>query len=113
MKGAYYMSTLKIYQGSTYRLPFKLKISGEYITPEDVKEIELSLGKILKVTYPEVITYDYENKCFILPLTQENTFLIKKVNEYQVRILFADGSVKSTDKIPTEIVTSLSKEVLT
>lgn len=100
---------MNLMQGNTYRLPIKLKIRGAYLTPDDVSRIEFTLGKVVKY-YPEEVFY--EDGRFILPLSQEDTFALGGVTQYQARVLFNGGSVKSTKVMRGNVSIAISKEVL-
>lgn len=100
-----------IHQGSTYKIPFNLKFNGKVLTADEVKQVEFAFGEVIK-NYPEHATFDGEH--FVCPLTQEDTFALdaKKTNEYQVRVMFNDGSVKPTAAKQLSVIKSVSKEVL-
>lgn len=99
-----------IYQGNTYKLPIKLKISGKSIVADDVKKVEFAFGDVIK-TYPEQATF--KDETFIVPLTQEDTFSLDETEKafYQVRVYFNDTSVKCTVPKKIEVKSSVSKAV--
>jgi hypothetical protein len=98
-------------QGNTYNLPIRLKLQGTPLHSKDVKRVEFAFGKIIKM-YPEQVKFVQD--AFIVPFTQEETFSFNpdKNLKYQARIVFPDGSVKSTPPYPIKINESVSKEVL-
>lgn len=99
-----------IYQGNTYKLPIKLSINGKIIAAEDVKKVEFAIGEVVK-TYPDQATHNGEN--FICPLTQEDTFSLKKgKTDFQVRVQFSDESVKCTGTRAVTVCEAISKAVL-
>lgn len=100
-----------IYQGNTYKLPFKLKINGQPVVADDVKMVEFAFGEVIK-TYPEHATFD--NETFTVPLTQEDTFSLpsKEKLYYQARVFFNDESVKGTTPKEFKVQPSVSKAVL-
>lgn len=100
---------MNLMQGNTYRLPIKLKMCGRYLSADEVLRVEFTLGKVVK-HYPEEVTY--EDGRFILPLSQEDTFALGGLTKYQVRVLFADGSVKSSKVLKDNVSIAISKEVL-
>lgn len=102
---------MKIYQGSTYKLPIKIKRGGKIITDADVKKVELAIGGVIK-TYPDDATFEGEQ--FIFPLSQEDTFKMtaKGSAQYQARVVFNDDSVKPTEVKSLGVIASISKEVL-
>ena len=95
-----------IYQGNTYKLPFKLTFNGQNITAEDVKTAEFSAGELRKVGA-------FKDGYIVFELSQEDTFsLTKNDREYQIRVYFNDDSVKNTGKQGLTVIESISKEVL-
>ena len=95
-----------IYQGNTYKLPFKLTFNGQSITAEDVKKVEFSAGELRKGG-------TFEDGYIVIELSQEDTFTLQpKDREYQIRVYFKDNSVKCTGKQPLSVCESISKEVL-
>ena len=100
---------MNLMQGNTYRLPIKLKMSGQELTPDNVSRIEFTFGKVVK-HYPEEVVY--EDGRFILPLSQEDTFALGGQIKYQTRVLFVDGSVKASAVCSGTVSVSISKEVL-
>lgn len=100
---------MKLMQGNTYRLPIKLKMCGEDLSPRNVSRIEFTFGKVVK-HYPEDVSYD-DGK-FVVSLTQEDTFSLGGVTQYQTRVLFPDGSVKSTKVMRGNVSIAISKVVL-
>jgi vancomycin resistance protein YoaR len=100
-----------IIQGNTYDFPVKLKIRGADILDKDVKKVEFSFENVKK-TYPKNVSFDGSH--FIVSLTQEDTLSLstRRINNYQVRALFNDGRVKSTNPVEFIVVESESREVL-
>ena len=100
---------MNLMQGNTYRLPIKLKMCGRYLSADEVLRVEFTIGEVVK-HFPEEVTY--EDGRFILPLSQEETFSLGGMTRYQVRALFFDGSVKSSQVLVTNVKRSISEEVL-
>jgi hypothetical protein len=98
-----------LYQGNTYKLPVKLTMSEKAVTKQDVKNVEFSLGKVIK-NYPENVTF--EDDAFVVYLSQDETLKLEGVPACQVRVLFNDGSVKCTDVVRISVRESISKVVL-
>ena len=100
-------------QGNTYQLPVRLRIDGELITPENAEVVEFAFdanGVHVVKNYPESVTFEGDR--FILPLSQEDTFALQGKLRYQIRVLFKDGNVKSSDIITGAVKDSISKVVL-
>lgn len=100
---------MKLMQGNTYSLPIRLKMGGNFITPEDVSRVEFTFGKIVKY-YPEDVTY--ADGKFLVPLTQDDTFSLAGRIKYQTRVLFEDGRLKSSPVCEGDVSISISKVVL-
>ena len=100
-------------QGNTYQLPVRVRLDGELVTPENAAVVEVAFdsngAKVLK-TYPDGV--NFENDRFILPLSQADTFALQGKLRYQIRVLFMDGSVKSSEIITGAVKDSISKAVL-
>lgn len=104
------MASFLVYQGNTYNIPIKLKINGEVISETDIKTVEFTFGKIRKV-YPDEV--QFKDGCFIVPLTQEDTFSLSEgADKYQTRVMFNDKNVKCTGTGSMTVRASLSREVL-
>ena len=102
-------------QGNTYILDIPLTINGEDIDINDISLVEFMFENIRK-TYGDEgdVTYDTDEKCFKVPLSQEETFALTENNiiKYQARVKFTDNSVNGTCIYNGYVQESLSKEVL-
>ena len=110
-------------EGNTYVLEIPLTVNGEDIDINDVSVVEFMFENIRKIygTYTENnvqktgdVTYDTDEKCFKVPLSQEETFSLMEngIIEYQARVKFTDISVESSCIYNGYVQKSLSKEVL-
>ena len=110
-------------EGDTYVLQIPLTENGEDININNVSLVEFMFDNIRKIygtyikgqqTITGDVTYNSEEKCFEVPLSQEETFLLKENNiiKYQARVKFTDNSVKSTCVYNGYVSESISKEVL-
>lgn len=110
-------------EGNTYNLEIPLTINDEEIDINDISLVEFMFENIRKIygTYTENeetktgdVTYDSALKCFIVPLSQEETFSLtsRDIIKYQARIKFTDNSVEGTCIYNGFVQESLSKEVL-
>ena len=86
-------------------------MNGEVLTGDSVSQVEFSFGSIQKV-YPLEVNFD--GVYFRVPLTQQDTFSFstKKPLKYQARVLFNDGTVKSTTPVEFSVVESQSRGIL-
>lgn len=100
-------------QGSTYKMPIQIEDPlGTIITSEMVTKGQFVIGDYEKF-YPEEVTYDKRLQCFIVPLSEEETFNLKKgKEEWQIRLLFVDGTVDGSIVKYEDVKRSLIKTVL-
>ena len=100
-------------QGDAYYKGFRaLNNAGNPVTPEDVRDVEITVGHITK-TYrnAELI---YENGWWLFPFSQEETFGYwpdKEVKSY-MRIVWPNGIVEGHPIYGVRFLESGSKEVL-
>ena len=111
-------------EGNTYVLQIPLTINDEDINIDEVSLVEFMFEDIRKIygTYindvnEEVtgdVTYDYDEKCFEVKLSQEETFDLRGNNtiKYQARVKFTDNSVSGTNIYNGYLTESISKKVL-
>lgn len=105
MQGNYVM------QGDAYGLPFVIKSNGEALTPDDVTDVEITVGSLSK-TYGDGHVR-YENGEWIFPLTQKETFNLPVSQiEVQLRILFKDGALEGADLGIIDVKHSISRRML-
>lgn len=110
-------------EGNTYVLQIPLTVNDEDIDINDVSLVEFMFEDIRKIygTYEEDgttktgdVTYNSDEKCFEVPLSQEETFSLSENNiiKYQARVKFTDNSVNGTCVYNGYVAESISKEVL-
>jgi hypothetical protein len=102
-------------QGSTYKLNVPLTKDGTNIDVELVDIVEFMFQDVRKLYGSDGdVTYDNDNKVFIIPLSQKETFQLTEEGRisYQARIKYKDGEVKATPIQYGYISESLSKKVL-
>lgn len=98
-------------QGDSYGLPIEILRDGKAVTPEDVTNVEISVGSITK-TYAKNKVY-YSNGMWIIPLSQEETFNLPAASvRVQARVMWATGGVTGVDLGDIDVIDSISKEVL-
>ena len=90
-------------RGDQYWLQVKVLSDDETLNIDNVKT---SMG------FEGELVYDDENKLFLFPLTQEESFWLPKRAEVQARIKYQDNSVVASDISILEVDKSLSKEAL-
>lgn len=110
-------------EGNTYILQIPLTVNGEDIDITEVSVVEFMFENIRKMygTYTENddqitgdVTYNNEEKCFEVPLSQEETFSLTEngIIKYQARVKFTDNSVSGTCVYNGYVAESISKKVL-
>lgn len=87
-------------QGNTYQLPVQLAdCSGDIISGSTVEKGQFIFGSITKYFKEDgsgEVSWDEEQKSFIMPLTETETFAMKKTIKWQVRLQFLDGTIDGT-----------------
>lgn len=98
-------------QGDQYFIPLSLKTAdGAYLTAEDMKDLEFSIGEVTKMlSKGEVIS---DGNTFFVKLNQEDTFQLKGKVRMQARVLFDDNTVVGVNLGEEMVDVALSKAVL-
>ena len=99
-------------QGDSYKLKVEILSPDQTaLTPEDLKDVEITIGSLVRTYSAGGIIY--ENGEWLIPLTQKETFKlpVPHVN-VQVRVKWADGNVEGQPLGKIFINESLSKGVL-
>lgn len=99
-------------QGDQYRIPVSLKHEdGSIVTESEVRDVEIFVGSVRK-TLDDGISYDANEKCFYVYLTQKETFRLGGDVGIQARVLFTSGDVVGVNLGTVNFETSTSKVVL-
>lgn len=99
---------MAILQGSSYRLPIRITDSeGRIISASMVEDASFVFGELRKGL--EDVSFAGEN--WIVPLTQEETFALDGVVEWQARFRLVDGEVVGTIPKSEYIYNSIDKAV--
>lgn len=104
----------KLKQGDAFVLPVKIRVNDVDVPVEDVERVEFTVGKVRK-TYPEEVSFDEESGRFLVPLAQEDTFLLPEDEgmRFDVRVKFRGGAVIGTQKVTVALVDDAeSREVI-
>lgn len=99
-------------QGDAYYLGIRiLNNAGFPVTPQDVKDVEISLGHLCKnYRRAELL---YSDGLWLFPLSQEESFgYFPQAVKAQVRLVWANGVVEGKPLYGVRIGESISKEVL-
>ena len=99
-------------QGDQYRLPIELKYAeGTFVTREEVKDVEVFVGKTRKTISRGEIEFDPLENVFYVSLSQNETFMMRGDVSVQARVLFLSGAVVGIDHGKLNFVQSTSKVV--
>lgn len=100
-------------QGDQYRLPIELKYAdGTFVTPEEVKDMEVFVGTTRKMLSKGEIQFDPLENVFYVSLSQKETFIMRGDVSVQARVLFLSGDVAGIDLGKLNFAQSTSKVVL-
>lgn len=99
-------------QGDSYNLGFTvMNNAGTVVTPNDIMDLEITIGHIRKTYSNAQITF-YDGK-WMFPLSQKETFgYWPKATKAQIRIMWANGVVEGKIITGLRMNESISKEVL-
>lgn len=106
---------MALLQGSTYKLPIKISgANGVVIADTMVQSGVFQIGGIEK-RYGEggEVWYDGEQGCWILPLSERDTFALMGVVEWQARFVMNNGEVAGTRPKMQDVYDSINKTELT
>lgn len=99
-------------QGDSYSLAVKIvNNAGSAVTPEDVTDVEITIGRIPKSLSKGQI--QFENDLWMYPISQgESLAILPGAVPAQVRVVWKNGAVEGTRIDGVRMHESLSKEVL-
>jgi hypothetical protein len=99
-------------QGDSYNLGFTVLNNAKVpVTPNDIQDMEITIGHIRKTYRNAQITF-YEGR-WMFPISQKETFgYWPKATKAQIRILWKNGVVEGKPIHGIRINESTSKEVL-
>lgn len=99
-------------QGDSYNLGIRiLNNAGNPVTPDDVKDVEITIGQLRKTYRNAELTY--AGGYWLFPLSQRDTFGYWPASvKAQVRVMWANGVVEGKPLYGVRIDESISKEVL-
>lgn len=99
-------------QGDSYKLGINiLNNAGNPVTPDDIRDVEITIGSLRKTYLNAQLTY--ENGVWLFPLSQQETFHYWPSSlKSQVRVVWANGVVEGKPLYGVRISESISKEVL-
>ena len=99
-------------QGDSYGLKVNILNSVDaVVTPDDVSDVEITVGTLSKTYKNGEVTYD--GKLWIFPITQEESFKLPVSRiKAQVRVMWTDGTIEGVSLGEIHVKESISKEVL-
>jgi len=99
-------------QGDSYCLGIELlNNAGAHITPENVADVEITVGRVSKSLQEGQIRF--ENNAWLYPLSQQESMAIRPGSvPAQVRVVWKNGAVEGCNLYGIRAQESLSKEVL-
>lgn len=105
---------LQIMQGDAYNIPIEILLAdGTVAEQSDFTDVEIAIGNNIKSLSKKEITYDEENKVFLFPLKQEDSFdFFAVVKKAQVRVKTPNGEVFGIQLDKAAVIESISKVVL-
>ena len=99
-------------QGDSYKLAFSvLNNAGSVVTPDDIMDMEITIGHLKKTYLKSQLTYF--NGMWMFPFSQKETFgYWPKATKAQIRIKWANGVVEGKPIYGVRVNEGSSKEVL-
>ena len=99
-------------QGDSYNLGIRiLNNAGNPVTPDDIKDVEITIGRLRKTYKNAELTYS--GGVWLFPLSQKETFGYWPSSvKAQVRVVWANGVIEGVPMYGVRIDESISKEVL-
>lgn len=101
-------------QGDSYMLGIEiLNNAGNPVTVDDVTDIEITIGHLIKSYRKLELLYDESMHLWLFPLSQQETFgYWPSQVKAQVRVFWANGIIEGKPIYGIRIDESISKEVL-
>ena len=99
-------------QGDSYSLGINiLNNAGQPVTPNDINDVEITIGNLRKTYLNAQVTYS--DGVWLFPLSQQETFRYWPASvKAQVRVAWKNGVVEGKPLYGIRINESISKEVL-
>lgn len=99
-------------QGDSYSLGIRiLNNAGNPVTPDDIRDVEITIGHLHKTYRNAELTYS--DGAWLFPLSQKDTFgYLPAPVKAQVRVVWANGVIEGKPLYGVRVDESISKEVL-
>lgn len=102
---------MSLLQGNTYKLEIPLNDpEGNVINNNFIKRAQFAFGDYIKYYDSDgsgEVSYDTEKQCYIVPLTEEETFAMRQLVTWQVRVLYINGEIDGTQPITERVSDSI------
>lgn len=98
--------------GDSYRVPLQINTNEGLLTVDALADLEVFIGSIRKVLSKEEIEFDSEKNCFLVYMSQKETFRLRGKEKVQARCKFKNGEVVGVDFGELDVSVSTSKVVL-
>lgn len=85
-----------IMQGDQYSITFGIDFNDEPLDVSMVETVQFAIGNVVKLYKSDgsgECSYDFDNKVFIFPVSQQETFLLNGIQNCQTRIKFTDNTI--------------------
>ena len=98
-------------QADAYLLGIRiLNNAGTTVTPQDVQEVEITIGHLKKRYGAAELTF--QNGLWMFPLSQQQTLSMVSTPKAQVRVKWTNGVVEGKPLYGVRFDESISREVL-
>lgn len=100
-------------QGDSYKVPIEILVDDGITDASLFDEVEIVIGSMVKTLSSGVVTYDYNNKVFLFPVSQKESMNLGSKVKAQVRV-----KPKNTENVigielgMIDVAKTLSKAVL-
>lgn len=104
-----------IMQGDQYSITIDINFNNEVLDINTVDSIQFQVGDLIKYYKSDgsgQVSYDNENRYFVFPLTEEETFNFNGPTSTQIRIKGVDGSIIGQQGESINLIYSNNKEVM-
>ena len=102
-----------IMQGDSYSITISIDFNGKPIDISTVDAIQFVVGDLIKYYKSDgsgEVSYDNDNKYFIFPISQQESFGFNGIVNTQIRVKGIDGSIKGKNGDPICLILSRTKE---
>lgn len=109
----------QIHEGDQLYIEFKINNGDSKDSPSidisTASAVEFAIDNVFKLWKPDgsgEVKYDETKKTFMFPVTQEESFTMKRQSQYQVRIKFTNGDVQASNIGIMDVKDTISRNIL-